>query len=140
MSKRYGRSRQINPNRARGKNNPGGKGNDPPADWFRYNGDRRSEDKRFVQWLRRIAEIAREILGIAPGTHDGRVSAMTVSILKGGENLSYRSRFLTGTTNLIVRVLSSGWLTLAYDSRFFDAPANPNNGDVPGYDGHGEQV
>ena len=140
MSKRHGKSRQTNPNRARSKNNPGGKGNDPPADWFRYSRDRRSEDKRFVQWLRRIAEIVREILGITPGTRDRRVSAMTVSILKGEENLSYRSRFLTGTTNLIVRVLSSGWLTLAYDFRFFDAPANPNNGDAPDYGSHGEQV
>ena len=39
--------------------------------------------------MRRIADIAREILGIAPGTRDRRVSAILVSILKSEENLSY---------------------------------------------------
>ena len=89
MSKRHGKSRQTNPNRARSKNNPGGKRNDPKTDWPGYNKDRRSEGRRFIRWMRRIAEIAREILGIAPGTRDRRVSAMTVSIIKGEENLSY---------------------------------------------------
>ena len=39
--------------------------------------------------MRRIADIAREILGIAPGTRDRRVSAILVAILKSEENLSY---------------------------------------------------
>ncbi len=89
MSKRHGKSRQTNPNRARSKNNPDGKRNDPKTDWSGYNKDRRSEGRRFIRWMRQIAEIAREILGIAPGTRDRRVSAMTVSIIKGEENLSY---------------------------------------------------
>ncbi len=39
--------------------------------------------------MRQIAEIAREILGMAPGTRDRRVSAMTVSIIKSEAKLSY---------------------------------------------------
>ena len=46
MSKRHGKSRQTNPNRARSKNNPDGKWNDPKTDWSEYNKDRRSEDPR----------------------------------------------------------------------------------------------
>ena len=89
MSKRYGKSRQTNPNRARSKNNPGGRRRDPKTDWPKYNEGRRAEGKRYVRWMRRIADIAREILGIAPGTRDRRVSAMLVSIIKREENLSY---------------------------------------------------
>ena len=43
---------------------------------------------RYVRWMRRIASIAREILGIAPGKRDRRVSAILVSILKSDEHLS----------------------------------------------------
>ena len=89
MSKRHDKSRQTNPNRARSKNNPDGKRNDPKTDWSEYNKDRRSEGRRFVRWMRQIAEIAREILGIAPGTRDRRVSAMTASIIKSEVKLSY---------------------------------------------------
>ena len=74
MSKRHEKPRQANPNRARSKNNPDGKRNDPKTDWSEYNKGRRSEGRRFVRWMRQIAEIAREILGIAPGTRDRRVS------------------------------------------------------------------
>ena len=38
---------------------------------------------------RRIADTAREILGVAPGARDGRVSAILASILKSEENLSH---------------------------------------------------
>lgn len=37
MSKRHGKSRQTNPHRARSKNNPGGRRNDPKTDWSEYN-------------------------------------------------------------------------------------------------------
>ncbi len=89
MSKRYGKSRQTNPNHARSKNNPGGRRNDPKTDWSKYNKGRRAEGQRYVRWMLRIADIAREILGAAPGTRDRRVSAILVSILKSEENLSY---------------------------------------------------
>ena len=82
MSKRHEKSRQTNPNRARSKNNSDGKRNDPKTDWSKYNTGRRSEDKRFIRWLRQIAEIVREILGIAPSTRDRRASAMTVFNIK----------------------------------------------------------
>ena len=89
MSKRHGKPRQTNPNRARSKNNPGGKRNDHKTDWSEYNKDRRSEGQRLVQWMCRIAGIAREILGTAPGTRGRRVSAILVPIIKGKEKLSY---------------------------------------------------
>ncbi len=89
MSKRHGKSRQTNPNCAKSKSNPDGKRNDPKTDWSEYNKGRRSEGRRFVRWMRQIAEIAREILGMAPGTRDRRVSAMTVSVIKSEAKLSY---------------------------------------------------
>ena len=39
--------------------------------------------------MRQIAEIVREILGIAPGTRDRRVSAILVSVIKSEAKLSY---------------------------------------------------
>ena len=89
MSKRHGKSRQTAPNHTRSKNNPGGRRNCPKTDWPKYNKGRRAEGQRYVRWMRRMADIAREILGIAPGTRDRRVSAILVSILKGEENLYY---------------------------------------------------
>ncbi len=41
MSKRHGKSRQTNPNRAGSKSNPYGKRNDPKTDRSEYNKDRR---------------------------------------------------------------------------------------------------
>ena len=83
MSKRHEKSRQTNPNRARSKNNPGGKRNDPKTDRSGYNKDRRSEGRRFVRWMRQIAEITREMLGIAPGTRDRRVSVPAPCNVRG---------------------------------------------------------
>ena len=82
MSKRHGKSRQTNPNRAGSKSNPYGKRNDPNTDRSEYNKDRRLEGRRLVRWMRRIAAIVREILGVAPGTRDRRTSAIPVSIMK----------------------------------------------------------
>lgn len=89
MSKRYGKSRQTNPNCARSKNNPGGKKNDSPDGLVQYNKGRRSEGRRFIRWMHQIAEIAREILGIALGARDRCVSVILMSIIKGEKNLSY---------------------------------------------------
>ena len=89
MSKNKKAGKKHNPNRTRSKNNPGGRRNDPKTDWAEYSRGRRSEGQRYVRWMRRIADIAHEILDIAPGTRDRRVSAILVSILKSEENLSY---------------------------------------------------
>ena len=89
MSKRYGKSRQTNPSRARSKNNLDGKRNGPKTNWSEYNKDCRSEEQRCVRWVCQTAGIAREILSIAPDARDRRVSAILVSIIKGKENLSY---------------------------------------------------
>lgn len=89
MSKKHGKTRQPNPNRARSKNNPKGKRNDPKTNWSEYNKGRSQEGELFVHWMTQIAIFAREIIGIAPGTRDRRVSAILVSILKSKEKLSY---------------------------------------------------
>ena len=89
MSKNKKARKKHNPNHTRSKNNPGGRRSDPKTDWSEYNRGRRAEGQRYVRWMRRIADIAREILGIAPGTRDRRVSAILVSVLKSEENLSY---------------------------------------------------
>lgn len=83
------KSKQSNPNRARSKNNPGGKRNDPKIDWSSYNKGRSAEGQTYIQRMNEIADIVREILGIAPGMHNRRVSAILVSLLKGEEKLSY---------------------------------------------------
>ena len=85
MSKKSGKSGKRtggNPNRARSKNNPNGKRKDPKIDWSSYNKARRSEGENYVEWLGRVAEEARNIMGIAPGTQDWRISAILVSIVK----------------------------------------------------------
>ena len=89
MSKNKKAGKKHDPNRPRSRNDPDGRRNDPETDWSEYNKGRRSEGRRFVRWMRRIANIAREILGTAPGMCDRRVSAILVSILKSEENLSY---------------------------------------------------
>ena len=89
MTKKYGKTRQTNPNRARSKNNPDGRRKDPKTDWPKYNKGRRAEGRLFVQWMRWLSDVAHDILGIAPGTRDRRVSAILVSILKSQEKLSY---------------------------------------------------
>jgi len=81
------KSRQTNPNHTRSKNNPGGRRNYPKTDWPRYNKGRRAEGQRYVRWMPRMAYTAREILGIAPGTRDGRVSAILVPTLARREPL-----------------------------------------------------
>ena len=89
MSKNKKAGEKHNLNRPRSKNNLDGRRNDPETHWSKYNKGRRSEGRRFVRWMRRIACIARDILGTALGTRDRRVSAIPVSILKSEENLSY---------------------------------------------------
>ena len=71
MGKRLG-PRQANPNRARSKNNPGGKRDGHKTDWFWYDEGRRLESQSYVRWMRRMADIAPEILGMAPWTRDRR--------------------------------------------------------------------
>ena len=61
---------------------PTGRGTTPKTDRSEHNKDRRLEGRRLVRWMRRIAAIAREILGVAPGTRDRRASAIPVSIRK----------------------------------------------------------
>ena len=78
-----------NPNRARSKNNPDGKRNDPKTDWPEYNKGRASEGKNYLGGLVAIADKIRAILGAAPGMRDKRVSAILVSIVKSEEDLSY---------------------------------------------------
>ena len=91
MNKERGKStaRKGNPNRARSKNNPNGKRNDPKTDWPEYNKGRASEGKNYLEGLVAIADKVRDILGIAPGIRDKRVSAILVSIVKSEEDLSY---------------------------------------------------
>ena len=91
MTKKAKSQNGGNPNRARSKNNPNGKRKDPKIDWSSYNKARRSEGENYVEWLGRIAEEAHNIMGIAPGTQDWRVSAILVSVVKSEEKLSYWS-------------------------------------------------
>ena len=76
------------PNRARSKNNPDGKRNDPKTDWPKYSKDRASEGKNYLGGLAAISDKVRNILGMAPGIRDKRVSAILASIVKS-EGLSY---------------------------------------------------
>ena len=89
MGKKYGKSRKGNPNRARSKNNPNGKRNDPKINWPEYNKGRDSEGENYLKGLVKIADKAREMMGIEPGTRDKRVSAILVAIIKSEEDLSY---------------------------------------------------
>ena len=84
------KAEKHSPNRPRSKNNPDGRRNGPETNWSKYDEGRRSEGRRFVRWMRRMACIARAILGTAPGTRDRRVSAILASILKSEENPSCR--------------------------------------------------
>ena len=88
MGKRHGESRQTSPSRARSQNDPDGNGNDPKTDWSWYNKGRRPEGKRIIRRMRRMAEIARGMTGMAPGTRDRRASAMTASTTRSEENPS----------------------------------------------------
>ena len=89
MSKERGKSttRKGNPNRARSKNNPNGKRNDPKTDW-RVQQGLRLRGKELLGGLVAIADKVRDILGIAPGIRDKRASAILVFIVKS-EDLSY---------------------------------------------------
>ena len=78
-----------NPNRPRSKNNPDGKRNDPHIDWPTYNEGRRSEGRRYTEWLPKVADKAREIMCIPQGERDWCVSAILVSLVKSEEDLSY---------------------------------------------------
>ena len=89
MSKNKKAGKKRNPNRSRSKNNPVGKRNDPQINWAEYNRGRRAEGQRYTEWMRRVADKAREIMGIPQGRRDWRVSAILVSLVKSEENLSY---------------------------------------------------
>ena len=91
MSKKYVKTRQTNTNRARSKNNPNRRRNDPQMVWTKYNKGRHSKGQRFVRRMCRIADITRDVLGTAPGTSVRRVSTILMSILKNKEGLSYWS-------------------------------------------------
>ena len=58
------------------------------TDWSWYNKGRHPEGKRIIRRMRRMAEIAREMPGMAPGTRDRRASAMTASTTRSEENPS----------------------------------------------------
>ena len=73
-----------NPNRPRSKNNPNGKRNDPLIDWPKYNKGRKSEGDYYIAWMPKVANKAREILGIPEGEYDWQISAILVSIVKSG--------------------------------------------------------
>ena len=83
------RKRKGNPNRARSKNNLVGKRNDPKIDWSEYNKGRDAEGSNYLENLGKIADKARSIMGIEPGTRDRRVPAILLSIIKSEENISY---------------------------------------------------
>ncbi len=90
MSKRYGKSKKAgNPKRNRSKNNPKGKRNDPKINWSKYNKKREAEGDNHDTWMRKIADKARELMGIRPGVRDRRVSAILLSVIKIGNRLSY---------------------------------------------------
>ena len=78
-----------NPNRSKSKNNPVGKRNDFQINWAEYNRGRRAEGQRYTEWMRRVADKAREIMGIPQGRRDWRVSAILVSLVKSEENPFY---------------------------------------------------
>ena len=73
MSKNKKAGKKLNPNRPRSKNNPVGKRNDPQINWAEYNRGRRAEGQRYTEWMRRVADKARHIMGIPQGRRDWRV-------------------------------------------------------------------
>ena len=77
------------PNLPRSKNNSSGKRNDPDIDWSKYAEGRKSEGRNYVEWMGKIADFIRKMLGIPKGNRDRRVSAILVAILKSEEGLSY---------------------------------------------------
>ena len=89
MSKNKKAGKKRNPNRPRSKNNPVGKRNDPQIDWPAYNEGRRAEGQRYTEWMRRVADTARHIMGMPQGRRDWRVSAVLVSLVKSEETVSY---------------------------------------------------
>ena len=87
MSRNEGK--KHNPNRLRSKNNPVGERNDPQIDWIQNNKSRRAEGRRYIEWLPKVVNKAREIMGIPRGKRDWRISAILVAIVKSEENLPY---------------------------------------------------
>ena len=89
MSRRSRKSKADRPNLPRSKNNPSGKRNDPDIDWSKYAEGRKSEGRNYVEWMGKIADFIRKLLGIPKGKRDRRVSAIPVAISKSEERLSY---------------------------------------------------
>ena len=89
MSKNKKTGKNPNTIRPRSKNNPDGKRNDPQINWAQYNKSRQSEGQRYTEWMRKVADMAREILGIPQGKRDWQVSAILIAIVKSEEKLSY---------------------------------------------------
>ena len=89
MSKNKKAGKNPNPNRPRSKNNPDGKRNDPQINWAQYNKSRQSEGQRYTEWMLKVADMAREILGIPQGKRDWQVSAILVAIVRSEEKISY---------------------------------------------------
>lgn len=58
-------------------------------DWRVYNEHRATEGDRHGRRMNRIADKARELMGIRPGARDRRVSAILLSVTKVGNRLSY---------------------------------------------------
>ncbi len=67
MSKNRKAGKKRNPNRPRSKNSPVGKRNDPRINWAQYNRDRRDEGRRYTEWMQRVADRARHIMGMPKG-------------------------------------------------------------------------
>ena len=73
MSKNKKAGKKRNPNRPKSKNNPVGKRSDPPIDWSAYNEGRRAEGQRYTEWMRGVADKAREITDMPQGRRDWKV-------------------------------------------------------------------
>ena len=72
-------------NLPRSKNNPSGKRNDPDIDWSKYAEGRKSEGRNYIEWMGKVADFIRKMLGIPKSKRDGRVSAILVAISKSEE-------------------------------------------------------
>ena len=68
---------------------PGRQEERPHINWAEYNRGRRAEGQHYTEWMPKVADKAREILGTPQGVRDWQVSAILVSIIKSEENLSY---------------------------------------------------
>ena len=88
MSKRNKKSKINKSNLPRSKNSPSGKRNDPDIDWTKYAEGRKSEGRNYIEWMAKVADFVRKLLGIPKGKKDRRVSAVPAAALKSEEGSS----------------------------------------------------